>query len=67
MTDEVQQKDRRGTFWDWPVGVALAGLLLALWAGGNDAAGGVMLGLLLIVGGVVALLVRRGTFSARGR
>ena len=65
MTDEVQQKDRRGTFWDWPVGVALAGLLLAVWAGGNSATGGVLLGLVLVIGGVVALLARRGTFGAR--
>lgn len=63
--DEGTQTDRRGTFWDWPVGVAIAGVLLALFAASGDATGGVVFGLLLVAFGVVALLVRRGSFSPR--
>lgn len=66
MADEGKQ-DRRGTFWDWPVGIALAGLLLAVVAASNDASGGIVFGLLLGAFGVVALLARRGSFSPRGR
>lgn len=64
MADEGKQ-DRRGTFWDWPVGVAFAGLLLAVFAASNNASGGIVFGLLLAAFGAVALLARRGAFSPR--
>lgn len=64
MADEGKQ-DRRGTFWDWPVGVAIAGVLLFFVAASNGGPAGVLLGLLLVAFGVVALLARRGAFSPR--
>lgn len=62
---EGTQRDRRGTFWDWPVGVAIAGVLLFFIAAGNGGAAGVLLGLVMAVGGLVAWLARRGSFSPR--
>lgn len=59
--------DRRGTFWDWPVGVAIAGLVLAVLAASNEAPAGILLGFVLIAFGVVALLARRGSFSPNRR
>ena len=57
MSERV--KDRRGTFWDWPVGLMVGGLVIALV---TDLP---LFGLLLVVVGVVALLVRRGAFTPR--
>lgn len=54
------QVDRRGTLWDWPVGVALAGLVIVL-------ATGKTFGVVLFWFGVIALLLRRGSFSPRRR
>ena len=65
--DEGTKKDRRGTIWDWPVGVALGGALLFFLAASNGAAAGVLLGLALAGFGLVTFLARRGSFSARGR
>lgn len=58
---------RTGGFWDWPVGVIVAGLLVALLSAVNGGTGGATLGLLVAVFGVVALLIRRGAFTPRGR
>ena len=63
MTDEG--KDVRGTIWDWPVVLAIVGLLLAIWAGSKGSGGGVLFGLLLAAFGTVTVLARRGTFSPR--
>lgn len=59
--------DRRGTLWDWPVGLALAGLVLALIAAGNSAAGGLLFGLLVAGIGAVVWLVRRHSVGLRRR
>lgn len=67
MTDEVQQKDRRGTIWDWPVGIAVGGAILFFLAAANGGAGGVLLGALMALFGTVTVLARRGTFSPRRR
>lgn len=56
---------RRGTFWDWPTGVALAGLLLLLVAAGNGASIGMLIGAVVGAFGIVAGLARRGSFSPR--
>lgn len=64
MSDDAK-KNRRGTFWDWPVGVALAGVVLILLAASNGAGGGVLFGLVVAVFGLVTALARRGTFSPR--
>lgn len=64
MTDEGN-KDVRGTIWDWPALLAIMGVLLAIWAGSKDSAGGVLLGFVLAAFGTVTVLARRGTFSAR--
>ena len=64
MTNEGET-DRRGGFWDWPVGVMIGGVLLFLFAGANGATGGALLGLLLAGFGLVTFLARRGTFSSR--
>ena len=66
MADEGKQ-DRRGTFWDWPVGVAIGGVLLCLLAASNSAPAGILLGFVLVTFGVVALLARRGSFSPNRR
>lgn len=64
---EQQSPDRRGTFWDWPTGWVLAGLVLALVGSINAAPGGVMIGLLLAAVGVVMWLARAGALSPRRR
>lgn len=56
---EGQRKDRRGTFWDWPVGVILAAVVL-----GFAFKPGVFV-FLLFWFGVISLLIRRGSFSPR--
>ncbi len=61
MEDTRVQVDRRGTARDWPV------LLIALGAGLGIATGGDKAWVLLFWFGIVALLLRRGTFSARRR
>jgi len=61
----ADKPDRRGTFWDWPVPVAFLGLLLVLLAASNGKAAGVLLGLVIGLFGLVTVLARRGTFSAR--
>ena len=60
-----EKQERRGTFWDSPVPVAVVGVLLALLAASNGADGGILIGLLVAVFGVVTVLARRGTFSPR--
>lgn len=67
MTDEEKPDDRRGTIWDWPVGVTIAGVVLAVLAASNSAPAGILLGFVLVAFGVVALLARRGSFSPRRR
>jgi hypothetical protein len=59
--DEGRERDRRGTFWDWPVGVMLAAVVLAVF---TDAW---VLAAVVLCFGAVALLVRRGAFSPRRR
>lgn len=54
--------ERPGGMWDWPVGVILAGVFLALMTGFTNALGFVGGGL-LIAFGVVSLLIRRGAFK----
>jgi hypothetical protein len=62
MAEQGQEKvDRRGTFWDWPVGVIVAGLAFVLFT----RAAGTFIGLALMAFGAVALLIRRGAFSPR--
>ena len=52
--------DRRGTVWDWPVGLMVAAVvLLVIWPRA------VLLWALLFVFAGVALLARRGVFSPR--
>lgn len=63
--DEQQSPDRRGTFWDWPTGWVLAGLVLTLVGSANAAPGGVLIGLLLAGVGVVLWLARAGSLSPR--
>lgn len=58
MADEVK-KDRRGTFWDWPVGVMIAAVLLALFTHPTPLSIG------LFWFGVLSLMIRRGAFSSR--
>lgn len=64
MTD-VKQDDKRGTFWDWPVGLIVGGVLLLLLAASNGATMGMWVGLVMAAFGLVALLARRGAFSPR--
>jgi hypothetical protein len=59
--DEGRERDRRGTFWDWPVGVMLAAVVLALF---TDAK---VLAVVVFGFALVALLIRRGAFSPRRR
>lgn len=63
--DEQQKPDRRGTFWDWPTGWALAGLFLMAVSAVNAAPGGMLVGLLLAGAGVALWLARAGAFSPR--
>ncbi len=58
-------EDRRGTFWDWPVGWIVGGLVIALFAAANGGSGGALLGLAIAVFGGVALAIRRGAFKPR--
>lgn len=60
-----EDKDVRGTIWDWPALLAVMGVLLAIWSAGKGALGGVMVGLLLAAFGTVTVLARRGSFSPR--
>ena len=53
------EKDRRGTFWDWPVGLIVAAVVLAL----VFEPGPFVFALFWF--GVIALLIRRGAFSSR--
>jgi hypothetical protein len=55
------EKDRRGTFWDWPVGVIVASVVLGLVFEPGPFA------FLMFWFGVLALLIRRGAFSPRRR
>jgi len=59
--DEGTDKDRRGTFWDWPVGVIAAAVVLGLVTESRAAP------FVLFWFGVLALLIRRGAFSPRRR
>ena len=65
MVDKGSARDVRGTFWDWPGLLVVLGVLLAIFAGGRGAGGGVLLGLLLAAFGVITLMARRGSFSPR--
>lgn len=65
MAEEGKQDNIRGTIWDWPAVLAIVGVLLAIWAGSKDSAGGVILGLVLAAFGTVTVLARRGAFSPR--
>lgn len=58
---ETSREDRAGTFWDWPVGLIVGGLVITLFTYAR------WLGVLLVAFGVVALLVRRGAFASRRR
>ena len=60
MEDTRAQVDRRGTARDWPVAFIALGVGILLVAGDK-------FGVLLFWFGVVALLLRRGTFSPRRR
>lgn len=60
-----EKPDRRGTFWDWPVGVIVAGVVLLFVAGGNGATAGLVIALVVIALGAVTLMARRGVFSPR--
>ena len=62
-----QRIDRRGTFWDWPTGWILAGILLVLVSGANGAGGGMLIGLVIAGIGTFALLSRRGSLTPRER
>lgn len=65
--DEGQKKDRRGTFWDWPVGWIVGGLVLAVLFASNGAGGGAVIGIVMAAFGALTFLARRGSFSPRGR
>lgn len=56
---EGQPRDRRGTFWDWPVGVIVAAVVLGMFTEARAAT------FVLFWFGVVSLLIRRGAFSPR--
>lgn len=60
MEDTRVQVDRRGTARDWPVAVIALGVGILLVTEDR-------LGVLLFWFGIVALLLRRGTFSPRRR
>ena len=62
-----QKIDRRGTFWDWPTGWIICGVLLVLVSGANAAGGGMLIGLVIGAIGAFAFLSRRGSLSPRGR
>jgi hypothetical protein len=62
---EREHADRRGTVWDWPVPVMIAGALLLLVSLSNGAAGGMLISLLVVAFGLVTWLARRGTFTPR--
>ena len=58
-TEGEAPKGRRGTFWDWPVGVIIAGVVLGIATGGATGA------VVLFWFGVIALMIRRGAFTPR--
>ena len=60
-----EQTDRRGTVWDWPVPVMIAGALLLLVSLSNGAGGGALISLLMVAFGLVTWLARRGAFTPR--
>ena len=62
-----QGEDRRGTFWDWPTGWILAGVLLVLVSGANAAGGGMLIGFVIAGIGAFAFLSRRGSLTPRER
>lgn len=62
-----QKIDRRGTFWDWPTGWVLAGVLLLYVGLTSEAGGGAFIGVLLIAFGGLATAIRRGAFTPRER
>lgn len=65
-TPNESKPDRRGTFWDWPVGLIVGGVLIGLFVlfGGGTPT----LPVYFLIGiGVVALMVRRGAFTPRGK
>lgn len=65
--DEQQSPDRRGTFWDWPTGWLLAGVLILVFSAAGGAQGGVAIGWLLVIFGGISMAIRRGAFSPRQR
>ena len=62
-----EQTDRRGTVWDWPVPVMIAGALLLLVSLSNGAGGGMLISLMVVALGLVTWLARRGAFTPRRR
>lgn len=66
MADE-KSDDRAGTFWDWPTGWILAGvviLLAGVFTGDMTYAG---LAWVLILFGAISTAIRRGAFTSRKR
>lgn len=62
-----QQQDRRGTFWDWPTGWILCGVLFWVIGGIAPAPAAVALGWVLVIFGGISTAIRRGAFSPRPR
>lgn len=58
---ERQATDRRGTFWDWPVGLMIVAVLLLVFSGGQL----LILAALAFCFGLMLWLSRRGTFKPR--
>lgn len=67
MEDEGGADDRRGTIWDWPARLLIAGVLLLVFGAANGAGGFTLLGLALAAFGLLVWLARRGAFSPRRR
>lgn len=59
----VERKSKTGGWWDWPVGVIIGAVLLALVTGGGG--GSRLFVFLLFWFGVISLLIRRGAFTPR--
>jgi len=60
VSEQQGKTDRRGTVWDWPVGLMVAAVVLLI-----GAPSAVVLWVALFAFGGIMLLARRGAFSPR--
>lgn len=65
--NDTAADDKRGTFWDWPTGWILAGVVLLVIAVVNGATGGMLVGLVVAGIGGLATAIRRGAFTPGGK